>query len=101
MLVSCLAWLKIKAICSSETSVDFQWTTRRYNPEDIILHNHRCKNLKSYTIISVFVFIFLRMMMMINFGRVDYVTRSYRGAVSILENSVGKRKQNFWHEVPL
>jgi hypothetical protein len=37
MLVSCLAYssaLKMKAIYSSETSVDFQLTTRPYNPED-------------------------------------------------------------------
>jgi hypothetical protein len=26
----------------------FQWTTWRYIPQDIILHNHRCENLKSY-----------------------------------------------------
>jgi hypothetical protein len=30
-------------------SVDTQWTTRRYIPEDNTLHNHRCENLKSYT----------------------------------------------------
>jgi hypothetical protein len=29
--------LKMEAICSSETSADFQWTTWRYIPEDIIL----------------------------------------------------------------
>jgi hypothetical protein len=37
MLVSCLAYfsnLKMEATCSSETSVDFQRTTRRYVPED-------------------------------------------------------------------
>jgi hypothetical protein len=34
-------------ICSSETSVDFEQTTRRYNPEDSILHNHSCENLRS------------------------------------------------------
>jgi hypothetical protein len=47
-LVSCSAYfptLKMEAICSSETSADFQRTTRRYIPEDIT-HNHRCKNLK-------------------------------------------------------
>jgi hypothetical protein len=36
-LVSCLAYslmLKMEAIYSSETSVNFQWTTRRYIPED-------------------------------------------------------------------
>jgi hypothetical protein len=36
------------AIFSSETSVDFQRTTRRYNPEKSTLYNHRCENLKSY-----------------------------------------------------
>jgi hypothetical protein len=40
--------LKIKAICSSETSVKTQRTTRRHIPEDDTLHNHRCENLKSY-----------------------------------------------------
>jgi hypothetical protein len=38
----------MEMICSSETSVDFQQTTRRCIPEDRTLHNHRCKNLKSY-----------------------------------------------------
>jgi hypothetical protein len=40
--------LKMEAIYSSERSVDFQRTTRRYIPEDSSLHNHRCENLKSY-----------------------------------------------------
>jgi hypothetical protein len=40
--------LKLEAICSSETSVDFQRTTRRYIPKDRTLHNHRYENLKSY-----------------------------------------------------
>jgi hypothetical protein len=41
MLVSCLAYystLKLEAICSSRTSVDFQWPTQRYIPEDNTLH---------------------------------------------------------------
>jgi hypothetical protein len=41
-LVSCLAYLsilKVEAICSSETSVDSQWTARRYIPKDSTLHN--------------------------------------------------------------
>jgi hypothetical protein len=37
-----LAWLILRPWrwrqCSSETSVDFQWTTRRYIPEDSTLH---------------------------------------------------------------
>jgi hypothetical protein len=52
-LVSCSAYsstLKKETICSSETSVDFQRTTRRYIPEDSTLHNHRCENLTSYNI---------------------------------------------------
>jgi hypothetical protein len=52
VLVSCLTYwtLKMVVIYSSEMLVDFQWTTRRYIPEDNILHNHRCENLKSYKI---------------------------------------------------
>jgi hypothetical protein len=48
-LVTCLAYsstLKMEAICSSETSVGTQRTTRRYIPDDSTL-NHRCENLKS------------------------------------------------------
>jgi hypothetical protein len=33
---------------SSETSVDFHWTPRRYIPEDSTRHDHRRENLKSY-----------------------------------------------------
>jgi hypothetical protein len=40
--------LKMEAICSYETSVDTQLTTRRYIPEDNTHHNHRCENLKFY-----------------------------------------------------
>jgi hypothetical protein len=40
----------MEALCSFETSVDTQRTTRRYIPEDGTLHNHRCENLKSYTV---------------------------------------------------
>jgi hypothetical protein len=40
----------MEAICSSETSVLFQRTTRRYIPEARTLHNHRCETLKSYNI---------------------------------------------------
>jgi hypothetical protein len=41
--------VKLEAVCSSETSVDFQRTTRRYIPEDRTLHEHRCENRRSYT----------------------------------------------------
>jgi hypothetical protein len=40
--------LKMEALCSSETSVSTQLTTRRHIPEDNTLHNHRCENFKSY-----------------------------------------------------
>jgi hypothetical protein len=43
--------LKMEAICSSETSVDTQRTTRPYIPEVDTLHNHHCENLKSFRII--------------------------------------------------
>jgi hypothetical protein len=54
-LVSCLAFslaLKMEAIYSSDTSLVFQWTTWRYIPEDVTLHNHRCKNLRVNEILS-------------------------------------------------
>jgi hypothetical protein len=60
MLVSCLAYsstLKMEARCFSETSVDFQRTTRRYIPEDRTLHNHRCENLRAYNEIPVSMFL--------------------------------------------
>jgi hypothetical protein len=38
----------MEAIFSSETLVDFQRTTRRYIPEDSVLHNYRCEDFKSY-----------------------------------------------------
>jgi hypothetical protein len=41
--------LKMETICSSETSVDFYRTIRRYIPEDYSPHSHRCENLTSNT----------------------------------------------------
>jgi hypothetical protein len=41
-LIYCSAYfstMKMEAICSSETSIDTQWTTRRYIPEDGTLQN--------------------------------------------------------------
>jgi hypothetical protein len=54
---TCFSTLKMEAICSSETSVDTQRTTRRYIPEDGTSHNHCCENLKSFFgIVGMFVF---------------------------------------------
>jgi hypothetical protein len=39
--------LKMEAVCSSETSVDTQQTTRGYILEVDTIHNHLCENLKS------------------------------------------------------
>jgi hypothetical protein len=40
--------VKMEAPCSSEMSVDFQQTTWNYIPEDRILYNHCCENLRFY-----------------------------------------------------
>jgi hypothetical protein len=40
--------LMMEAARTSETSVNFYQTTRRYNPKDSHLHTHRRENLKSY-----------------------------------------------------
>jgi hypothetical protein len=45
--------LKMEAICSSETSVDTQWTTRRYTPEIGTLHTEYIV----YIYIYIYVFI--------------------------------------------
>jgi hypothetical protein len=42
----------MEEICSSETSVDIQRTTRFDIPEDRTLHNHRCENFMSYKPLS-------------------------------------------------
>jgi hypothetical protein len=43
----------MEAACSSKTSVDFQWTTWCYIPEDRTCHNHHCTNLKFYKMFFV------------------------------------------------
>jgi hypothetical protein len=40
--------LMMEAASTSETSVNFYQTTRRYNPEDSHLHTRRRENLKSH-----------------------------------------------------
>jgi hypothetical protein len=42
--------LMMEAARTSETSVNFYQTTRRYNPEDSHLHTNRRENLKSYKV---------------------------------------------------
>jgi hypothetical protein len=41
--------LMMEAVGTSETSVNFNVTTRRYIPEDSKLHTRRRENLKSQT----------------------------------------------------
>jgi hypothetical protein len=40
--------LKMEAVCTTERSVYFNQTTRRYIPEDYHLHTRRRENLKSH-----------------------------------------------------
>jgi hypothetical protein len=44
----------MEAARTSETLVNFNQTTRCYNPEDSNLHTHRRENLKSYLMGDVF-----------------------------------------------
>jgi hypothetical protein len=47
----CLAYsstLNMEAKCSTEKSVDLQWTTQRYTLEQRTFHNRRCEKLSSY-----------------------------------------------------
>jgi hypothetical protein len=54
-----LSNLKMEAICSSETSVDFQHTALFYTPEDSILHKQHIQNFKPYIFVIDPVFILL------------------------------------------
>jgi hypothetical protein len=47
--------LMMEAAGTSETSINFYQTTRRYNPEDSHLRTHRHENLKSYELNDVSV----------------------------------------------
>jgi hypothetical protein len=50
-LVSCLAFsltLEMEVACSPEKSVEFQRTTRRFNPEVRAPHYRPCEILRSY-----------------------------------------------------
>jgi hypothetical protein len=44
----------METICSSETPVATQQSTRRHIPEDDTLRNHLCENLKSYNVAYTF-----------------------------------------------
>jgi hypothetical protein len=46
--------LVMEAASTSETSVNFYQTTRRYNPKDSHLHTRRCENLKSYSLVEIY-----------------------------------------------
>jgi hypothetical protein len=43
----------MEAESTSETSVNFYQTTRRYNPEDSHLRTHRRENLISYYLLNI------------------------------------------------
>jgi hypothetical protein len=45
----------MEATYSSETSAEFQRTTRRYNPEEWTVHIHSCENFKSCIIKIMFI----------------------------------------------
>jgi hypothetical protein len=80
--------LKMEAICSFETSVDTQRTTWCYIPEDGIVHNHRCENLKSYLLWRGLQF-FLRLMLELWIS-----TLKYRWCHELCSRSVGI---NMWY----
>jgi hypothetical protein len=47
---TCSSMLSIKAICSSETSVNCHQASRRHIPEDHTLHSHRRENLRFHVL---------------------------------------------------
>jgi hypothetical protein len=82
MLVSCSAsssTLKMEAICFSEMSVGFQWTTRCYVPED---STHLVKNLLLFNYILLLLSQYKAMIMRILFyskkGYTNQTIKRYR-----------------------
>jgi hypothetical protein len=67
----------MEAICSSETLVASQQTTRRHIPGDDTFHNHRCENLKSY-----------------NINVIQYTAEMLYGDIKSLENVIKKLEDN-------
>jgi hypothetical protein len=54
-LFPCLTYysvMKMQVTCSSETSVDFQWTTRRYNPPKTLQRKSRLVNQRQAGLIN-------------------------------------------------
>jgi hypothetical protein len=49
--------LMLEAASTSETSVNFYQTTRRYNPEDSNLHTRRREHLKYYFVYKFFKYV--------------------------------------------
>jgi hypothetical protein len=50
VLAASIIGLIMKATSTSEKSVNFYQTTRRYNPEESHHHTHRHENLKSHNV---------------------------------------------------
>jgi hypothetical protein len=49
-IIMAIITVMMEAVCTSETSVHFNVSTRRYIPEDSKLHTRRRENLKSHVI---------------------------------------------------
>jgi hypothetical protein len=87
-LVSCSAYsspLKMEAICSSETSVEFKRTTRPYVPENITFYNHRCEILEFYKWITstASAFDFVHILATNNRKRIVTETSHYKHAIDV------------------
>jgi hypothetical protein len=70
--------LNIEAICSFETSVDFQRAAQLYSTCDRTLHNHRGKNLNFYTFLN------LCMVLYVFHGNIAYSVKSVCYIVAII-----------------
>jgi hypothetical protein len=75
--------LKMEAVFSSETSVDFQQTRRPYIIENSTLHNHRCEDLKSYFLTLI------QRVLILNFGGDTSYFDDFNGSPQSLQANSG------------
>jgi hypothetical protein len=85
--------LKMRTVCSSETSAKFDWTIRRHIPEDTVPHGRHYEKPKPNTA-NITDFRFQRILLMVH-NTQNYWVSGLCPSSGILKN----RKHKFWKQI--